>query len=293
MAEHLVVLTREAAPGVHRLERPVTPLSSAALITNAPEEPSLSAELRAELGSADRVDLLCAFVRWHGLRVLEAQLDLLQRRGVPFRVITTTYVGATEKRAVDALVRRFRAHVKISYETRTTRLHAKAWLFHRNTGFDTAFVGSSNLSRSALVDGLEWNVRLSSVATPDLIRKFAGTFDSYWADPGFVAYDPDDAEAAQRLTSALGRDQITTSTTLISGLEVRPYPHQTQILEGRRGDRYGQDRCRGAGLRAAACVPPARPAAVRRASPRDPRSGPPDLPGGHGRRDVRRGVRRR
>jgi HKD family nuclease len=191
VAEQLVVLTREAAPGVYRLERPVTPLSSAALLTNAPEEPSLGAELRAELGSADRVDLLCAFIRWHGIRVLEEQLDVLHRRGVPFRVITTTYVGATEQRAVDALVRRFHARVKISYETQSTRLHAKAWLFHRNSGFDTAFVGSSNLSRSALVEGLEWNVRLSSVATPDLVRKFSGTFDSYWANPAFVDYDPD------------------------------------------------------------------------------------------------------
>ncbi|MFD1531953.1 DUF3427 domain-containing protein [Pseudonocardia aurantiaca] len=243
-AEHLVVLSRETAPGVHRLERPVTPLSAAALITNARDEPSLSAELRAELASADRVDLLCAFVRWHGLRVLEEQLDLLRRRGVPFRIITTTYVGATEQRAVDALVRRFGGQVKISYETRTTRLHAKAWLFHRNSGFDTAFVGSSNLSRSALVDGLEWNVRLSSVATPDLIRKFAGTFDSYWADPGFVDYDPDDEDAAERLRSALGRDQITTSTSLVSGLEVRPYPYQTQILEGLESERTVHDRHR-------------------------------------------------
>nr|WP_308259273.1 DUF3427 domain-containing protein [Pseudonocardia sp. H11422] len=243
-AEQLVVLSRDVAPGVHHLERPVTPLSAAALLTNAPEEPSLGAELRAELGSADRVDLLCAFVRWHGIRVLEEQLDLLHRRGVPFRVITTTYVGATEQRAVDALVRRYRAKMKISYETQSTRLHAKAWLFRRNSGFDTAFVGSSNLSRSALVDGLEWNVRLSSIATPDLVRKFAGTFDSYWADPAFVDYDPDNADDAERLRSALGRDRITTSGSLVSGLEVRPYPHQEAILEALDSERTVHDRHR-------------------------------------------------
>jgi hypothetical protein len=95
-SEQLVGLSRETAPGVHQLVRPITPLSSAALLTNAHGEPSLSAELRAELGSADHVDLLCAFVRWHGVRVLEEQLDLLHSRGIPFRVITTTYVGATE-----------------------------------------------------------------------------------------------------------------------------------------------------------------------------------------------------
>jgi superfamily II DNA or RNA helicase/HKD family nuclease len=242
--QHLVVLTREAAPGVHRLERPVTPLSSAALLTNAPEEPSLGAELRAELASTDRVDLLCAFIRWHGVRVLEQQLEVLRSRGVPFRVITTTYVGATEQRAVDALVRRFGAQVKISYETRTTRLHAKAWLFHRASGFDTAFVGSSNLSRSALLDGLEWNVRLSSVATPDLLRKFAGTFDSYWASPDFVDYDPENPDDVERLRQALGRDRITTASEFVSGLEVRPYPHQDAILEALETERTVHDRHR-------------------------------------------------
>jgi superfamily II DNA or RNA helicase/HKD family nuclease len=244
VAEQLVVLTRETAPGVHRLQRPITPLSSAALLTNAPEEPSLGAELRAELGSADRVDLLCAFIRWPGIRVLEEPLTLLKERGVPFRVITTTYVGATEQRAVDELVRRFGAQVRISYESATTRLHAKAWLLRRDSGFDTAFVGSSNLSRSALLDGLEWNVRLSSVATPELVRKFAGTFDSYWADPTFVPYDPDDPAESQRLRETLGRDRFGGQAPVLSGLDVRPYPHQTQILEALESERTLHDRHR-------------------------------------------------
>lgn len=241
-AEHLVTLSRETAPGAHRLERPVTPLSSAALLTNAHGEPSLMTELRAELASADRVDLLCAFIQWHGIRVLEDALDAVARRGVPFRVITTTYVGATEQRAVDALVRRYGAQVEVSYETRTTRLHAKAWLFRRNSGFDTAFVGSSNLSRSALVDGLEWNVRLSSVATPDLVRKFAGTFDSYWADPAFVDYDPDRPQDRDRLREALGRDRV--EVTSLSGLEVRPHPHQATILDALEAERTQHGRHR-------------------------------------------------
>ena len=236
--EQLAVLSREVAPGVHRLQRPTTPLSAAALLTNAHGEPSLGAELRAELGSADRVDLLCAFVRWHGIRVLADELDALRERGVPFRVITTTYVQATEQRALDELVRRYGAQVRVSYETRTTRLHAKAWLFRRDSGYTTAFVGSSNLSRSALVDGLEWNVRLSAVATPDLVRKFEGTFDSYWADPSFVPYDPDRPE---RLRAALRRDA---GPSVVSGLEVRPYPHQEQILEALAAERDVHDRHR-------------------------------------------------
>ncbi|QJY49833.1 DUF3427 domain-containing protein [Pseudonocardia broussonetiae] len=242
--QQLAVLSREVAPGVHRLQRPITPLSATALMTNATGEPSLSTEVRAELGSADRVDLLCAFIRWHGVRVLAEELAALRERGVPFRVITTTYVGATEQRAVDELVRRYGGEVKISYETRTTRLHAKAWLFRRDSGYTTAFVGSSNLSRSALVDGLEWNVRLSAVATPDLVRKFAGTFDSYWADPSFVPYDPDRPEDAERLRTALRRDAFSPGPTAISGLEVRPYPYQEQILEALAAERELHDRHR-------------------------------------------------
>lgn len=64
-------------------------------------------------------------------------------------------------------------------------MHAKAWLFRRATRFDTAYVGSSNLSRAALLDGVEWNVRLSRVGTPSLLEKFEATFDTYWNDPGF------------------------------------------------------------------------------------------------------------
>lgn len=233
----LVELAPTGRPSIRRLEHPVTPLSVAALLTNAPDEPTLGAELRAELTSADRVDLLCAFIKWHGLRVLEAPLMELRDRGVPFRVITTTYVGATERRAIDELVRRFGADVKITYETQSTRLHAKAWLLRRESGFDTAFVGSSNLSRSALVDGLEWNVRLSGVATPELIRKFAATFDSYWADAGFMLYNPD--TDADRLDDALaGSGSRRTDTTVtISGLEVRPLPHQVEILEALEAER--------------------------------------------------------
>jgi hypothetical protein len=87
--------------------------------------------LRSELASADRVDLLCAFIRWHGLRVMELPLLAPRDRGVPFRVMTTTYMGATERRAADELVRRFRVEVRIYYETQSTRLHSPS--AHRAT----------------------------------------------------------------------------------------------------------------------------------------------------------------
>ncbi|MEU6032150.1 DUF3427 domain-containing protein [Streptomyces tauricus] len=228
----LLSLAEQEAPGVYAL-RPLTPLSETALITNASDDPSLGAELRAELATADSVDLLCAFVKWYGIRVLEDSLRAAKERNVRIRVITTTYIGATDRLALDRLVRDFGAEVKVNYEIRSTRLHAKAWLFRRNSGFDTAYVGSSNLSKAALLDGLEWNVRLSSVATPAVLNKFEATFDSYWNDIAFESYDPDDD--GERLDRALAQAGGTGSATdlkiNLSGLEVRAFPHQRDMLE--------------------------------------------------------------
>ncbi len=244
--QHLLAVAREVQTGVWQLDqtRPAVPLSRPALLTNATSDPKLGHELRAELASADGVDLLCAFVKWHGLRVLEAELAVLATRGVPLRVVTTTYMGATERHALDRLVRDFGAQVRVNYETRSTRLHAKAWLFRRRSGFDTAYVGSSNLSRAALLDGLEWNVRLSGAHTPELLAKFAGTFQSYWNDDAFVAYDPEhDGDRLDEALAAAGGGTAA-STLVVSGLQVRAYPHQEQMLEQLRVEREVHDRHR-------------------------------------------------
>lgn len=215
-----------------QIQRPRTPLSDAALLTNAKGDPSLGAELRAEFASADQVDLLCAFVKWNGLRILEEPLRQFADRGGTLRVITTTYIGATERRALDRLVREFGAHVKVQYEIARTRLHAKSWMFRRRTGFNTAYVGSSNLSTAALLDGVEWNVRLSAVSTPALLHKFDATFETYWNDPSYVDYHPDqDAERLDAALAAASGRQTAASSLSLSGLEVRPYPHQQEMLE--------------------------------------------------------------
>ncbi len=228
------------------IKRPKTPLNDAALLTNAHGEPSLASELRAELDSADRVDLLCAFVMWHGVRLLEKDLERVRDAGVPFRVITTTYIGGTERRALDRLISEFGAEVRIQYDAARTRLHAKAWLFGRDTGFDTAYVGSSNLTTSAMLEGVEWNVRLSTAATPSLLDKFRATFDTYWNAGEFEPYDPD--HDRDRLDDALneasGRSRHDRVTISISGLEVRPYPYQQEMLDAIAAERQVHDRHR-------------------------------------------------
>ncbi|HET6293298.1 MAG TPA: DUF3427 domain-containing protein [Kribbella sp.] len=244
----LLALYLPAGAGVHQPgdTRPTTPLSDAALLTNAHGEPALGSELRAEIDTSDEVDLLCAFVKWYGLRLLEPELRRLRQRGGPFRVITTTYMGATDRHALDRLVNDLGAQVKIQYDVLRTRLHAKAWLFRRNTGFDTAYVGSSNLSRAALLDGVEWNVRLSRIATPSLLNKFGATFDTYWNDSTFEAYDPErDRDRLDDALAEAGNRKATDRVTItLAGLEVRPRPYQAEMLEAIAVEREVHDRHR-------------------------------------------------
>ena len=166
------------------VQQPSIPLTSMDLLVNARNEPRVGRAIESEIYSADRIDLICAFIRWNGLRVLMPAIEAHRDAGRPLRVITTVYTGSTERRALDWLVSTG-AQVKVSYDTKTTRLHAKAWLFERQSGFSTAYIGSSNLTHSALQDGLEWNVRFAQTVTPELIERFKGTFESYWAHPDF------------------------------------------------------------------------------------------------------------
>lgn len=240
----LAVASPPSIPGpVSFPERPATPLSTSALLVNGRGQPRIGYEVTRELASADDVDLLCAFIKWQGLRVLEKAVLELRERGGRVRVITTTYMGATDQRALDRLVE-LGADVKVSYETRTTRLHAKAWLFRRATGMSTAYVGSSNMSRTALTDGLEWNVRLSSVEQAHLLETFAETFDSYWADSSFETYEP--TRDGDRLREALSAERGGPSDLPIeiTSLDVRPFGYQREILDELEAQRTIHDRWR-------------------------------------------------
>jgi superfamily II DNA or RNA helicase/HKD family nuclease len=229
------LLPGEAAPPL-----PLIPLSDSDLLVNAREEPRLGEALVRELETADRVDLIVAFIRWAGVRILLDPLRRLAQHGVPLRVITTTYLGSTERRALDEL-RNLGAEVKVSYDTRSTRLHAKAWLLHRDSGYSTAFIGSSNLSRSALLDGLEWNVRLAQAHAPTVIDKIAATFEAYWSDPEFEPYGDGDAARFEAAIAAERSGEYEGKLGL-SGLQVRPWPYQREILEVLEVERRRHDR---------------------------------------------------
>lgn len=209
-------------------QRPEVPLASSDLLVNGRHDLRLGTEVVRELASADSVDLLCSFLKWSGYRVIEESLRaFLERKPGGLRVLTTAYMGATERRALDALVA-LGAEVRVSYDTERTRLHAKAWLFHRHSGFSTACIGSSNLSHAAMLDGLEWNVRLSQIDNGTILEKFGRVFAQYWSDGTFEAYDP--ARDADRWDTAVRR-QVADRSRLLLAIHVEPKPHQLEALE--------------------------------------------------------------
>jgi superfamily II DNA or RNA helicase/HKD family nuclease len=205
------------------IETPLIPLLDTALLTNSPGEPRVGAQVLTEIQSADRIAILMAFIRRTGIRPMLEALRLHVGAGRSLRILTTTYTNSTEAEALDELAK-IGADIRVSYDTENTRLHAKAWLFHRHSGFSTAYIGSSNLTYSAQITGLEWNVRVSGARNGSVVDKMSAVFESYWNSGDFVPYRREEFLARTETTNARGH-------TTLSPIELRPEPFQEHMLE--------------------------------------------------------------
>ena len=173
--------------------RPITPISQSYLFTNSNNEPDLIDELKREIASSDSIDILVSFIRWSGLRLIKDEL-IEHTKTKKLRIITTSYMGASEFRAIKFLSQLPNTEIKISYDTQRTRLHAKSYMFNRNTGFTTAYIGSSNISKDAMTTGLEWNMKVSEKDSKNIVDKFKATFESYFNDEEFKTFTEADEE---------------------------------------------------------------------------------------------------
>lgn len=98
------VLGRTSDGRPEAIPEPLIPLLDTTLLTNAPGEPRVGNQLLTELHSADRIDLVMAFIRRSGIAPLLDTLRQHCQRGRELRILTTTYTGSTEGRALDALL---------------------------------------------------------------------------------------------------------------------------------------------------------------------------------------------
>lgn len=216
---------------INNKNRPATSLTHSYLFTGDIDMP-LVQELKREIATSDRIDMIVSFLKVSGLAMIREPLKDFTARGGKLRVITTTYIGATDANAVEEISRYPNTEVHISYDTKHTRLHAKSYIFYRGTGFNTAYIGSSNLSKAALTDGREWNVKITSYDQPDVFDQMKETFEIYWNSNEFEKYNLEDLD---KLKFALNQERSHGNASAISPIsysfDVTPYPFQQAILD--------------------------------------------------------------
>ncbi|MFC1518499.1 DUF3427 domain-containing protein [Pseudomonadota bacterium] len=210
---------------------PITGLTQSELFCGSNVGVSLETEIKREILSSDKIYWLVSFIKWAGIRIFKKELESFTRSGKQLKIITTSYMGATDAKAVEFLASLPNTEVKLSYNTNRERLHAKSYLFMRNTGFHTGYIGSSNLSHSALTSGLEWNLKITSQEIPHIIEKSLSTFETYWESPDFEYFDGN-IESREKLHVALQAAKGQFSTTAPSFyFDIQPHSHQQTILD--------------------------------------------------------------
>jgi len=215
--------------------RPISGFRVSNLFTGGSSTLSLGEEIRREIASADEICFIVSFLKVSGVRILLDDLKkFCSREGTKLRIITTTYCGATQAKAIEQLAALPNTEIRISYNTDIERLHAKSYIFVRNSGMNTAYIGSSNLSKSAQTEGLEWNMRVTSVENPHIIKTALATFEMYWNSPNFEDFriggiEKFNKEIHRNIFHIEAADFVYQRYTLL--------PHQKQILDKLRVER--------------------------------------------------------
>ena len=214
-----------------KIERPITSLCQSSIFTGAKHEPQLINELKKEISTCHQIDMLVSFIKYSGLALMLDKLTEFTNNGGKLRIITTTYMKATDIKSIQTLSSLKNTEIKINYNIKSTRLHAKAYIFQRDTGFSTAYVGSSNISASAMTNGVEWNVKVTQKDMSDTYEKMKATFETYWNDKDFILYDE---SQEKELSISLGKSADKSNTFF---MDMRPYGFQQEILEAIQADR--------------------------------------------------------
>ena len=215
--------------------RPISGFRVSNLFTGGSSALSLGEEIRREIASADEICFIVSFLKVSGVRILLDDLrKFCSREGTRLRIITTTYCGATQAKAIEQLAALPNTEIRISYNTDIERLHAKSYIFVRNSGMNTAYIGSSNLSKSAQTEGLEWNMRVTSVENPHIIKTALATFDMYWNSPNFEDFR---IGGIEKFNKEIHRNIFHTEISDFVYQRYTLLPHQKQILDKLRVER--------------------------------------------------------
>ena len=133
-------------------------------------------QLINSLKQADSVDIVVSFLMESGVRMLLSELENALKRGAKIRILTGNYLGITQPSALYLIKHKLGEQVDLRfYNEKNRSFHPKSYMFHYKE-YSTIYIGSSNISRSALTSGIEWNYRFSSKTDQQNYEKFYNTF---------------------------------------------------------------------------------------------------------------------
>ena len=146
-------------------------------------------QLINSLKQADSVDIVVSFLMESGVRMLLGELDNALKRGAKIRILTGNYLGITQPSALYLIKYKLGEKVDLRfYNEKNRSFHPKSYMFHYKD-YSTIYIGSSNISRSALTSGIEWNYRFSSKTDSQNYEKFYNTFLDLFENHSIVIDD--------------------------------------------------------------------------------------------------------
>ena len=178
-------------------------------------------QLIQSLKKADSVDIIVSFLMESGVKMLLEELDNALKRGAKIRILTGNYLGITQPSALYLLKKKLGSRVDMRfYNEKDRSFHPKSYIFHYG-GYSDIYIGSSNISRSALTSGIEWNYRFSSVSDPKNYEKFYQVFEDLFEHHSIII----DNEELKRYSQNWHRPAVA------KDLERYEYSHQNEENE--------------------------------------------------------------
>lgn len=175
-------------------------------------------QLIQSLKKADSVDIIVSFLRESGVKMLLEELDNALKRGAKIRILTGNYLGITQPSALYLLKKKLGSRVDMRfYNEKERSFHPKSYIFHYER-YSDIYIGSSNISRSALTSGIEWNYRFSSVSDPKNYEKFYQVFEDLFEHHSIII----DNEELKRYSQNWHRPAVA------KDLERYEYSHQNE-----------------------------------------------------------------
>ena len=178
-------------------------------------------QLIQSLKKADSVDIIVSFLMESGVKMLLEELDNALKRGAKIRILTGNYLGITQPSALYLLKKKLGSRVDMRfYNEKERSFHPKSYIFHYER-YSDIYIGSSNISRSALTSGIEWNYRFSSVSDPKNYEKFYQAFEELFEHHSIII----DNEELKRYSQNWHRPAVA------KDLERYEYSHQNEENE--------------------------------------------------------------